>query len=179
MNASTIKANVNKTRLHSGGSELSGDDVSFKIFHSHHECSHFTINILQLLQCKSSSESGNKWHTVGIFKDLSQIITGYIDHDDWNSTACTVTSENIPDLSHLKRVALEPGTPYRFRLAALNGCGRGDFGEVNIFVTKKKSSTNVSAMHSIFLFVFLLLLQIRSVHRSKHVCLVFPVHRQQ
>lgn len=42
----------------------------------------------------------------------------------------TVTSENYPDLSGFKRIALEPGTPYRFRLAALNGCGRGDFGEV-------------------------------------------------
>lgn len=36
----------------------------------------------------------------------------------------TITSENIPDLAKFKRVALEPGTPYRFRLAALNGCGR-------------------------------------------------------
>lgn len=82
-------------------------------------------------QCKSNVDSGNKWHTVGIFKDLTQIITGYIDHDDWNSTAYTVTSENIPDLSSFKRVSLEPGTPYRFRLAALNGCGRGEFGEVS------------------------------------------------
>lgn len=44
----------------------------------------------------------------------------------------TITSENYPDLSGFKRIALEPGTPYRFRLAALNGCGRGDFGEVSI-----------------------------------------------
>lgn len=43
----------------------------------------------------------------------------------------TITSENIPDLSKYPRLALEPGTPYRFRLAALNGCGRGDFGEVS------------------------------------------------
>lgn len=44
----------------------------------------------------------------------------------------TITSENIPDLSTFKRHALEPGTPYRFRLAALNGCGRGGYGEVNL-----------------------------------------------
>lgn len=45
----------------------------------------------------------------------------------------TITSENYPDLAGFKRIALEPGTPYRFRLAALNGCGRGDFGEVSFF----------------------------------------------
>lgn len=60
------------------------------------------------------------------------MITGYIDHDEWNSSMFngTITSQNIPDLSKYKRIQLEPGTPYRFRLAALNGCGRGEFGEV-------------------------------------------------
>lgn len=42
-----------------------------------------------------------------------------------------ITSENIPDLSKFPRVQLEPGTPYRFRLAALNACGRGEFGDVS------------------------------------------------
>lgn len=97
----------------------------------------------RISQCKSSSDVGNKWHTVGIFKDLTQIITGYIDHDDWNSSAYTVTSENIPDLSNFKRVPLEPGTPYRFRLAALNGCGRGEFGEVNIRTKERNHSNNL------------------------------------
>lgn len=44
----------------------------------------------------------------------------------------TLTSESIPDLSAFKRIALEPGTPYKFRLSALNGCGQGDFGEVSV-----------------------------------------------
>lgn len=86
---------------------------------------------IQFIQ-KSNVDNGNKWHTVGIFKDLTQIITGYIDHEEWNSSLFngTITSENYPDLSNYKRTALDPGTPYRFRLAALNGCGRGEFGEV-------------------------------------------------
>lgn len=51
----------------------------------------------------------------------------------------TITSENIPDLSKYPRLALEPGTPYRFRLAALNGCGRGDFGEVSVHTRPSQS----------------------------------------
>lgn len=78
--------------------------------------------------------SGNKWHIVGIFKNTAQTITGYIDHDTWNSSMFdgTITSENIPDLSKCARIPLDPGTPYRFRLSALNGCGRGAFGEVSL-----------------------------------------------
>lgn len=88
----------------------------------------FYLNLIQ----KTNADTGNKWHTVGIFKDLTQIITGYIDHDEWNSSMLngTLTSESIPELNAFKRIALEPGTPYRFRLAALNGCGIGEFGEV-------------------------------------------------
>lgn len=115
--------------------------------------------MILLLQCyfffqicvaqKSNADNGNKWHTVGIFKDLTQIITGYIDHDEWNSSMLngTLTSENLPDLSAFKRIPLEPGTPYRFRLAALNGCGLGDFGEVStndflFFFYKKRHVIN-------------------------------------
>lgn len=46
-----------------------------------------------------------------------------------------LTSENIPDLSKFPRMNLEPGTPYRFRLAALNGCGIGEFSEPASFKT--------------------------------------------
>lgn len=94
----------------------------------------YPVRFILHLPQKTNADNGNKWHTVGIFKDLTQTITGYIDHDEWNSSMLSgiLTSENIPDLSAFKRIALEPGTPYRFRLAALNGCGLGEFGEVSI-----------------------------------------------
>lgn len=106
------KMGANKNRLNSVGNDSIGDD-------------------------KSNIDNGNKWHTVGIFKDLTQIITGYIDHDEWNSSMLngTFTSESIPDLAAFKRIPLEPGTPYKFRLSALNGCGQGDFGECSSFKT--------------------------------------------
>lgn len=36
----------------------------------------------------------------------------------------------MPDLDAFKKIPLEPGTHYRFRLSALNACGRGEYGEV-------------------------------------------------
>lgn len=102
----------------------------------------FPFNLIQ----KSNADNGNKWHTVGIFKDSTQIITGYIDHDQWNASMSngTLTSESLPDLSAFKRIPLEPGTPYRFRLAALNGCGIGDFGEVSYMREKKRENIESS-----------------------------------
>lgn len=96
---------------------------------------------------KSNADNGNKWNTVGIFKDLTQIITGYIDFEEWNSSMLngTLTSESIPDLSAFKRLPLEPGTPYRFRLSALNGCGQGEYGEVSDSQTKTKPKTSIIA----------------------------------
>lgn len=41
-----------------------------------------------------------------------------------------LTSDNLPDLSKMTMKTLEPGTAYRFRLAAINSCGVGEFGEV-------------------------------------------------
>lgn len=43
-----------------------------------------------------------------------------------------IKADALPDLSRYHRVALEPGTAYRFRLSAINGCGLGEYGEVKI-----------------------------------------------
>lgn len=84
------------------------------------------------LQNKSSADAGRKWHTVGIFKGLTHTVTGFIPHDEWNLSMLDepLTSDNLPDLSKMTMTNLEPGTAYRFRLAAINSCGVGEFGEV-------------------------------------------------
>ncbi|KAG4078740.1 hypothetical protein HA402_015330 [Bradysia odoriphaga] len=86
---------------------------------------------------KSSADAGRKWHTVGIFKGLTHTVTGFIPHDEWNLTMLDepLTSDNLPDLSKLTMTPLEPGTAYRFRLAAINSCGVGEFGESSSFKT--------------------------------------------
>lgn len=42
-----------------------------------------------------------------------------------------LTLDNLPDLTGMKKMNLEPGTGYRFRIAAINNCGRGEWSEVS------------------------------------------------
>lgn len=79
----------------------------------------------------------SKWYTVGFFKDTSHTVTSYVDYDDWNSTQHRgdLTTDTLPDLSTMKRINLEPGTGYKFRLCAINGCGRGPWGEWSSYKT--------------------------------------------
>lgn len=75
-----------------------------------------------------------KWHTVGIIKALTHTVSSYIPYDEWNRSMLddpNIKADCLPDLSRYHRVALEPGTAYRFRLSAINGCGLGEYGEVS------------------------------------------------
>lgn len=75
-----------------------------------------------------------KWQTVGFFKGLSHTVTDFVDHTSWNSSMIDdINSESIPDLNLSKRVQLEPGVTYRFRLAAINSRGHGPWNEVSWF----------------------------------------------
>lgn len=66
---------------------------------------------------------------VGIFKTLTQNVTNYVDYQ-WQNTPEKLTSESIPDLSLLEKIAVEQGRTYRFRIAGVNACGVGKFSEV-------------------------------------------------
>lgn len=75
-----------------------------------------------------------KWQTVGFFKGLSHTVTDFVDHTSWNTSMIDdINSESIPDLNLSKRVQLEPGVTYRFRLAAINSRGHGPWNEVSGF----------------------------------------------
>lgn len=41
----------------------------------------------------------------------------------------------IPDYSQMRKLELQPGTAYKFRVAGINICGRGAFSEVSAFKT--------------------------------------------
>lgn len=46
-----------------------------------------------------------------------------------------VGNADVPDYSLLKKQDLVPGTVYKFRVAAINGCGIGPFSKVSEFKT--------------------------------------------
>lgn len=56
---------------------------------------------------------------------------------DPNVDLSNLSLDSLPDLANLATTPLEHGTAYKFRIAAINSCGRGDFSEVNklLFIT--------------------------------------------
>lgn len=68
------------------------------------------------------------WYTVGFVKGNSFDVHNYYLCDEDTSN---YTSDDLPDLSKFKRISLEPGTAYKFKVAAINSVGRGDWSEVS------------------------------------------------
>lgn len=79
----------------------------------------------------------DKWSTVGIFKGLSHTVSNFLDFDEWNCLydGESLSADNLPDITKFKRLNLEPGCAYRFRVAAINSCGRGEWSDVAPFKT--------------------------------------------
>uniref|UniRef100_A0A9J7Y492 Host cell factor 1 n=1 Tax=Cyprinus carpio carpio TaxID=630221 RepID=A0A9J7Y492_CYPCA len=76
----------------------------------------------------------NQWFDVGIVKVTNMVVTHYyVPADD--SAVTDDDSGAIPDYSRMKKIALSPGTAYKFRVAGINACGRGTFSEVSAFKT--------------------------------------------
>ncbi|XP_063704903.1 host cell factor 1-like isoform X2 [Culicoides brevitarsis] len=85
---------------------------------------------------KEERKENEIWHTVGIFKTLTHTVSNFIDYDEWNSSMFpNMNSDNLPDLSKKRRITLEPGKAYRFRIAAINAVGRSEWSEPAPFKT--------------------------------------------
>uniref|UniRef100_A0A8C1Q249 Host cell factor 1 n=1 Tax=Cyprinus carpio TaxID=7962 RepID=A0A8C1Q249_CYPCA len=81
---------------------------------------------------KPQVKKENQWFDVGIVKVTNMVVTHfYMPADD----AAYDDSGTIPDYSQMKRVDLQPGTAYKFRVAGINTCGRGAFSEISAFKT--------------------------------------------
>lgn len=67
------------------------------------------------------------WYTVGFIKGTSCDVQSYFLLDD---DTIDFKEDEIPNVSDFPRLNLEPGTAYKFRVAALNSVGRSDWSEV-------------------------------------------------
>ncbi|XP_028038741.1 host cell factor-like isoform X3 [Bombyx mandarina] len=73
------------------------------------------------------------WYTVGIVKGTTFTVQNYI--SDPNIDLSNLSLDSLPDLTGLPTTPLEHGTAYKFRIAAVNSCGRGEFSEESAFKT--------------------------------------------
>ncbi|KAM4676891.1 host cell factor 2 [Discoglossus pictus] len=89
--------------------------------------------------CKQAAtvKNGQKqWCDVGIFKTNSAVVTQFFLLAEGKHDASSKGEDpDIPDYALLKKHDLLPGSVYRFRVAAINGCGVGPFSKVSEFKT--------------------------------------------
>ncbi|KAM9758600.1 host cell factor 1a isoform 1-T1 [Menidia menidia] len=75
----------------------------------------------------------NQWFDVGIVKVTNMVVTHfYVPADDSHGDD---DSGIMPDYGQMKKMELQPGTAYKFRVAGINACGRGAFSEISAFKT--------------------------------------------
>ncbi|KAJ7329063.1 hypothetical protein JRQ81_015237 [Phrynocephalus forsythii] len=77
-----------------------------------------------------------RWYDVGIFQSNSALVNQfYLLPEEKAIISSKVDNADVPNNSILKKQDLAPGTLYRFRVAAINGCGVGPFSKVSEFKT--------------------------------------------
>uniref|UniRef100_A0A8D0FTB4 Host cell factor 1 n=1 Tax=Strix occidentalis caurina TaxID=311401 RepID=A0A8D0FTB4_STROC len=78
-----------------------------------------------------------QWYDVGIFKNNSAVVSQFylLPEETLNISNKVMEGADVPDYRLLKKQDLFPGTVYRFRVAAINGCGVGPFSKISEFKT--------------------------------------------
>ncbi|KAF8766626.1 Host cell factor 1 like protein [Argiope bruennichi] len=76
----------------------------------------------------------NQWYDVGMFKENSVIVAHYFLNSD-SIDKKNGHADGVLDKTNSMKVDLQPGTAYKFRVAAVNSCGRGPWSEVSAFKT--------------------------------------------
>ncbi|XP_015439620.1 PREDICTED: host cell factor 1 isoform X2 [Dufourea novaeangliae] len=77
-----------------------------------------------------------EWYNVGIVKGTSFTVQHYyLSGDDPLNLDVSAEQLSMDMFKGKTRVVLEPGTAYKFRVAAANNCGRGPWSEVSAFKT--------------------------------------------
>jgi len=79
------------------------------------------------------------WFDVGLIKGTTSTVQGFLVSAEGQGLEGRIDLETVtlqPNAeSSLKRLELQPGTAYKFRVAGVNSCGRGPWSEVSAFKT--------------------------------------------
>ncbi|XP_066490363.1 host cell factor 2 isoform X2 [Tiliqua scincoides] len=77
-----------------------------------------------------------KWYDVGIFQSNSALVNQFYSlPEEKVIISSKAENDDVSSYCLLKKLDLAPGTFYRFRVAAINGCGVGPFSKVSEFKT--------------------------------------------
>ncbi|KAM9311618.1 host cell factor 2-like [Gastrophryne carolinensis] len=77
-----------------------------------------------------------QWFDVGIFQTNSAVVSHFfVLPEEKQSTSNEDDDADVPIYTQLKKHDLNPGSVYRFRVAAMNGCGVGSFSKISEFKT--------------------------------------------
>ncbi|XP_039194138.1 host cell factor 2 isoform X2 [Crotalus tigris] len=76
-----------------------------------------------------------KWYDVGIFQSNTALVSQFYLLQEEKVLSSKGDYTDIPNASLFKKQDLAPGTLYRFRVAAINGCGVGPFSKISEFKT--------------------------------------------
>lgn len=83
-----------------------------------------------------SGISSSSWCDVSIIKGTNATVTKFFEAGSVaDPEHLELTLNDLPDYANCVKVNLEPGTAYKFRVAAINTCGRGPWSEVSAFKT--------------------------------------------
>uniref|UniRef100_A0A7M4FKM2 Host cell factor 1 n=1 Tax=Crocodylus porosus TaxID=8502 RepID=A0A7M4FKM2_CROPO len=105
-----------------------------KPLHPTKECIR-NLKTTPLRQMATVKTRERQWYDVGIFKNSSALVSQFYLLPEEKASISNKVAEDVPDYRLLKKQDLLPGTVYRFRVAAINGCGVGPFSKVSEFKT--------------------------------------------
>nr|CAD7570915.1 unnamed protein product [Timema californicum] len=77
------------------------------------------------------------WFDVGWIKATQCNVSSFYVPLEGGGTPLALPSNagDLPDYTQMRKVQLEPGVAYKFRVSGINSCGRGPFSEVSAFKT--------------------------------------------
>lgn len=73
------------------------------------------------------------WFDVGVIRGTSCLVNCFYPTD--SSLSPSLSTDNLPDYSDLSEIKLCPGAAYKFRVAAINSYGLGEWSDVSAFKT--------------------------------------------